>query len=680
MRPFVPVAVLCALCPWMPAQGGGPRLSFAGTGVLGERAGIRVRTGPPLARVAVVLSPRLGSYSAGGFETRCMAPAPGLLALTIPTSSIGEGVLSFVVPRDPALVGVYLAAQAFAPGPPLRASNCASFIVASNAARLAVTETFDDREALDRAATGARWGDPVAGAVLPGRLGGEGILGDFDHRLGRSVGGAFVFDTDRHVFPATATLTGRPITVTDGVFRFRSLHVPKGVTVRFTGSKPVRLLVAGEVRVAGTLDASAPPMPLPDGKSVLASGQPGGPGGPGGGRGGNGGDTPAAAGARPDGGDGEDLRLPASSPHRGREKATGGGGSAAVPPGADPTKVRYAFAGFYCNQMAGPGGAGGFAAAGGPGRVLAERAPGGETGAPGRPGTALVVLPTGRAGSRAELLVGGSGGGGAGAHPYDSVRGRPIVWARGSGGAGGGGAILIAAGGDVVVEATGKILAEGGSTPSRTEKDGLLLAPGGPGSGGAILIQTAGRFTNAGLVSAAGGRGGRTEDTRITPGTRVAAGDGAPGIVRIESDPPPTRLELGRITPPPGRHTVGLPVENDPRTLASSRWRRLPAEADPTRQGYEVYTQQGARSVVYSNRPSLGVGPLRLGVTPVALFVRYGKLDATGRLVPGSAGAWGENGAAAPAGSNAVQFALVLDTGLAGAAAAPRVDTVRITF
>ena len=58
-----------------------------------------------------------------------------------------------------------------------------------------------------------------------------------------------VLDTD---FTRIVTSCG-PVNVAGGVFTFRNVHIPAGVTVRGTGSNPLILVCAGTITVDGTL-------------------------------------------------------------------------------------------------------------------------------------------------------------------------------------------------------------------------------------------------------------------------------------------------------------------------------------------------------------------------------------------------------------------------------------------
>lgn len=627
-----------------------------------------------------MLAPEVGRFESRELTTDCFSARAGLVVFDVALNGQGSASLALAIPSSPELIGAYLAGQAFAFDGDLRPSNCASFLVATRAVVPDILETFDTAAQHERSISGADWANRVAGALLPAPVGGSGELGVFDHRLGTLLGseptGPWVFDTDGHVFPGSATLSGQPVRVTDGRFEFLELTIPAGVTVRFVGSKPARVLVTGNVRIDGTLDARGAAVERADDNPADGAGQAGGAGGPGAGAGGAGGDLPGVVGGNPDGRAGEDLRVPPGSPLHGRTTDTGGRGSVAVPTGALASAVTYRFFGFFSNQIAAGGGGGGLSAAGLPGSVVRERAPGGEAGAAGRGGLGVLVPPT-SARSRDALSIGGSGGGGGGVHPYDSVLGRPLRWARGAAGAGGGGAVLIAAGGDLTIARGGALLADGGAASRRDHTDGLLLAPGGGGSGGSVLLQCGGRLRNEGLVSAAGGRGGASIDARATPGAEVRGGDGAPGVIRVESPQPASRAELGVMDPPPGPDTAATLLERDVVTLAASRWYRVPPGGDPALLAYELYAVIDAFALLYSDVPGVGVGPARRGATPVAIATRSGELDAQGQLVPGTAGPWTEGSAAPGPSANAVQVLLFFDR---AAAADVRVEALRLRF
>ncbi len=649
-------------------------LRFAGDGLVNSTLEVRIRKGSPGAQHLMVLAPTVGTLSGGGLTTTCFSDQQGLFLLSLQLDLLGGVRLPLPIPNAPALVGAYLACQSFELTPKFRPSNCASFMIVSAVQPIAITESFDSAVNHAREESAARWASDVAGVVTATPVGGTGQLGVFDYQLGTLRGndpkGPWVFSTDGHDFPVTRF--GPSHRVIDGVFEFAEFHVPAGITVRFEGVQAAKIFVAGDMRIDGTLDVSAADMAMPSGGLQVLEGQLGGLGGVGAASGGEGGDLPSFLLGTVDGAPGGDLVVDPTSSWFGNTLDSGGRPSLAMPLNADPLHVTYSFASFFSNQIAGGGGGGSHSSVGLSGQFTAERAPGGETGAGGVGGLAPVFSQQGVESSRLYYLVGGSGGAGAGAHPYDSLRGQAVVWARGSGGAGGGGALLLVVGGDVLISLTGAILADGGDAAMRTHLDGLLLAPGGGGSGGTLLFQVGGALSNQGLLSAQGGLGGRTEDLRATLGATVVGGDGAAGRIRIEAE---GAVAAGLAMP---AADVGALTERDREAQAVSTWLRLPLGADPTKLAYELYTVQDARAVLYADQLALGHGPARVGATPVAIYTRFATLDAQGQPVAGTETAWVEGAASAPAGVDAVRFMLWFDRGLGISDC--RVECLRLTF
>lgn len=89
------------------------------------------------------------------------------------------------------------------------------------------------------------------------------------------------------VLQPTASITINMSDHPDGIYHYTSVHIPRGVTVRFlpnTNNTPVVWLVQGDCVIEGTVDVSGEDAP-----SAAAEFRRGGRGGPGGFRGGNGG-------------------------------------------------------------------------------------------------------------------------------------------------------------------------------------------------------------------------------------------------------------------------------------------------------------------------------------------------------------------------------------------------------
>ncbi len=59
-----------------------------------------------------------------------------------------------------------------------------------------------------------------------------------------------ILNTDIQVFTQSNC---PPVTVTGGVFLFRSVHIPRGTTVRGIGSRPLIFVVAGDVVIDGEI-------------------------------------------------------------------------------------------------------------------------------------------------------------------------------------------------------------------------------------------------------------------------------------------------------------------------------------------------------------------------------------------------------------------------------------------
>lgn len=305
--------------------------------------------------------------------------------------------------------------------------------------------------------------------------------------------------TDGQILIAT---NGAQVVVPDGVFRFRNVTIPAGVTLRATGSRPM-LWIVDNLVVDGTLDASGQ-----DGTpvNVLQSGNlsfAGGAGGPAGGRGGDGspqitfrslsgqsGNGPGNAGGR--GGSGGLCALPGSG------IGSGGGGGAFATVG-DPY-YRELASGFSFVQQLGIGGFGGTGASGSATRSI----PGG-----GPSGTPFVdfdddndffwfgfdVARNRVVQGELTQLVGGSGGGGGG----DQAASLPLFGPNfiqdtsGGGGGGGGGCLVVVASSTIVVGPTGRIRCNGGQGGGGEQAASCSTAGGGGGGSGGLLILAAGQ-------------------------------------------------------------------------------------------------------------------------------------------------------------------------------------------
>lgn len=387
------------------------------------------------------------------------------------------------------------------------------------------------------------------------------------------------------------------INITDGVFEFTSIDVGFNATLRFVGRNIPRLFARGRLRVADTAQFVVDGADLGAHGSEGPQGQRGGLGGPGGGRGGRGADRPDTSASLsfpniPNGApvvnpiDNNGVINPGGNPVGRNGEGVGGflgyGTNPAVAdlgrgrggvqwPPVFPIEVD-AFAGLSvlasnCDsrQLSGPGSGGAYSLDGSVGVAISVPdvpvgpvafTPANTSGGDSAPiGLEQPTAPGNKRALRPSLgyLRGGSGGGGAGAHIYDTGTAgtsgacfapQTINIYRshsGAGGGGGGGAIQIVAG--RFADFAGRVDATGGNgggfkagSPSQASfAFGAFAQPGGGGSGGAILIQsrivTLSTLPNRLLVG--GGAGGAGPTIPTAPGTS-AGGNGSPGLVRVE--------------------------------------------------------------------------------------------------------------------------------------------------
>ncbi len=605
-------------------------------------------------------APRIGAWLAGGSDqTWGSVPlpfsldpigAPGCTLLVsgdlvTPFASITGSRITLTqnVPANPALAGAAVFDQLVIFEP---LANPAGVVttngvktVIKNPVLTTLVEEFDDEGNLDRAASSGAW---IGGAALPGTIGGSGLLGAFvpsDGALVSSTPGAAVYEwsTDRQTIPGARTLTGQDITVTDGNFEFARFDVPTGITVRFVGSNPVRVLVRGQAQIDGRVELNAPPVPVASGASA---GQAGGGSGPGGARGGSGARAGSGQGhtAAFDGQPGADVVLPARHAYVGRAPTTGGRGSHQFPTDGLDSSVTYAIqAGQFSGQIAAGGGGGGFDVAGANGRAVFSGS--GEVGPDGAGGVAFNAhpVPAGTLSSE-HFVIGGSGGGGGGSHPHFSLRGTPPVWKPGAAGGGGGGAFTLRCGHRVGMSLGGAIEAKG-SDGGRGPLGSPPVATGGGGSGGSVLVQTGGTASLAGLIDTSGGAGGLFDDQIVYLAT-IQGGDGAAGLVRVEvPQPSPPISVVGTAIPAASANSIGTLAEIDVQVACQSNWywtgRALPV-AEWIR--YRVDATVNGVKYALSDDPTCGQLANR---GSVHFFVQAATLDpATGVVDPASIGPW----------------------------------------
>ena len=510
----------------------------------------------------------------------------------------------------------------------------------SPARELEVVEAFGNDAQQDSELSSGVWG---GGKAVPGRIGGDGRMGEFNIQDGNQVQlGVYEWSTDSQLIPGSRTRSGKNITVTDGVFYFSRFEVADGRTLRWVGSRAPQIFVRGAIDVDGTVSLNAPGIAPYEGKLML--GQSGGGGVTGGGRGGTGGDLASgtSAAANFSGQDGEDVALPAAHAYAARAVGTGGRGSSVYPTSGLNSAVTYnGVSNTFSAMIAAGGGGGGFAMAGTDGRVVKTSNNSGEHGPNGVAGTRLNLFPIpSGAGSRDHFLIPGSGGGGGGSHPFFSLK-PTVSWRSGGGGLGGGGAIMFRAGSDVRMSLTGAIEVRGGSGPSNPAPP---PSPGGGGSGGAVLIQCGGVPGFLGTLDASGGTGAFTVDTLIYF-VEVRGGNGGGGMLRLEvpqSSPSPALL--GNALPPATAENVGTLVDSDNFVGDQSKFYSTRQVFAPQFLRYELQVMENGNPVLYSDDPAWKPG-LNMGLAngpglPVQFYVQGGEVASSGAVNPGTTGPW----------------------------------------
>jgi hypothetical protein len=546
-----------------------------------------------------VLYPGLGfAPTAGG----CIPPFPG-----------GETLRQMEVELSPAIFDVS-GSTTTPPNPLVLAPNQDPVVFTTKpaeASTFTLTEDFETTAREDASRTGALWNDPSAPGVLKiGKGGGRGLLGDV--RLGEDD---VIIDTGSQTFPhpelpGTHTLTGAPITVTNGIFEFESIRIPQGRKLTFVGPNVARIFVRGNLDVQGTLDLTGKPGPdvltfndaAQGGFPQHPTGGAGGAGGPGAGAGGEGGDIdPNVQATFPA------TQFWSSTAILDGQPGGGVGGSTGPGNGAAPGAVHYpdnlpppgSLAGWICpvtifcksQQKGSGGGGGGYKTPGSSGAQGTFPYP-----PPGTPcvlgtgtppvipwpplaspgGSAVVADPT--LNPDLGFLLGGSGGGGTGVNPHETrpqlgavctpasvnvVPPETVVYQTGCGGGGGGGGGQVQVGRDATFQAPGLIDASGGRGGSSLSATSTIPGTGagsggGGGSGGAVLLQVAREITLPASTSIAlrvkGGAGGPNTVTQATGG---AGGD---GYVRVETDPAPPLGTFTNFVDPIASLTVGTYV------------------------------------------------------------------------------------------------------------------------
>ena len=517
-----------------------------------------------------------------------------------------------------------------------------------------IIEEFDDNLLLDVEASAGTWESGVASFA---KIGGDGRHGvwttDIAVDKDTIVGGKRLFemDCDNTIIPGSNTTTGGAIPVTDGRFFFSTMVIPSDVRLRFIGSSPPVLTVAGRFDIQGEIEVMGESVTDTQ-VSTSQIGQAGAFGGIFGGDGGQGGDKcNGAVGAVPsnNGRNGQDASVLAGHGYLGSTGGTGGRGSQVFPADGLNTSQQFSIpnpspTAFYYCLSAGPGGSGGgLRVAGGQGFV--EGVFSGPTpvpnmqsfmGPPTAGGTALQLFPfpapTGLQKSSQHFMIGGAGGGGAASACTLSLA-LNRTWSSGSGGGGGGGALGLRAGGSLRLGPGGRLLASGGSAKDYIGTSaGAQVGPAGGGSGGSIVLQSGGSTEIVGSINVEGGAGaifnrqGGSGFGPIGGIIKIRGGDGSPGFVRLEAPVAPPLSELATVTPAMGPESVAALTEVDDLVSMRSLYYSTNLIFGPEFSHYVIEATVDGQAVTFSD--NLSVSSLAAGVgAPVRALFQAANLD-----------------------------------------------------
>ena len=361
----------------------------------------------------------------------------------------------------------------------------------------AASEAFVDTDQ-----TIASWNRDVPGAVS----------GIFTAGAGNGSDGDF-----KPVFNTVLDADAQP----GGVFNFRVVEIPAGVTVRVTGNVPATILSLATMRIDGTLDASGgagADSEISTTASTIPA-TPGGQGGPGGGDGG------AAT---------HNITVTTSSTWDGPDGGSGGDGYGTTDTGAEGGRYGTSTWPTYYYKMGSGGGGGGHFTKGADGEKTRYTAVQYQNdGGPGGKVSGDASL---------EPVTGGGGGGSGSQGRYYSV---PYNNGASAGGGGGGG-IALASANDILITG-GSILADGGDGGLIANSGTYAGGSGGGGAGGAIFAKSLRSVVldNAKLSAVGGQAGGGGNPTFTGLG-----GDGGAGFVRLhDGDGAPTITGSTNVQP-----------------------------------------------------------------------------------------------------------------------------------
>ena len=293
-----------------------------------------------------------------------------------------------------------------------------------------------------------------------------------------------------------------PFNVAGGVFQFRNVRIPDGVTVRGTGTNPMIWQVTGDFVVDGTLQVDGGPG---DRVNVLASANfatGGGVGNCDGGSGGRGSPNTSAQSAR-----GERGFGPGQVPNRGGDggristnrncnRGSGGGGGSFATKGDPNFGAKAGSSNSFPQQLGG----GGFGCTG-PSGSINRALPGGVAGPlafrDARQdnnfwGSGVDIQRLIRITGELESPQGGAGGGGGGDRANSAGNANFISNNKGGGGGAGGGVLIIEALDTIRIGPNGLISANGGTGGGGEQAGGNNQGGGGAGGSGGMVVLIAG--------------------------------------------------------------------------------------------------------------------------------------------------------------------------------------------
>lgn len=505
------------------------------------------------------------------------------------------------------------------PLPPVAGSRFAASYWTATSGNPRIEDRFEERfvdpSGLDAEASAAslgigpaEWslvgsGHIIAASAFPG----TGVLGDFKPPT-PSTPTQVTLDTSVQSFPLLDGSTpGAPAgtVVEGGVFHFRDIDIPAGITLKPVGPNPLILTATGTVRLAGTIDLRGLTGNSDSSYDSAISPIAGGKGGAGGGRGG----VSHPSHYFPPGQFGIMNLIPPPKGEDGFGPLVGGlptpggqGGTSAVVD--DPTKPNPEI---FCDESTGNdpsrgahGGGGSYLTRGKRGRpgagnmnatadggyidTLNTVAPPGTEGPPAFSGKASddFIGPTGEI----KVIRGGQGGGGGGTKLEGYYCGFQMPWgrnefnglfpdttgdARGGGGGGGGGAVEIRAQGVITLAASALINADGGAGGAgEVTATSSFGGGGGGGSGGGVILKSAAdvQVHGSARILLRGGGGDLNHFRNL--------GTGGDGLVQIQVPVNQVPTVGAAVVVPASSYidpqNLRNPVEFGPRSRVVSRW------------------------------------------------------------------------------------------------------------